>query len=226
MQSTNSSLAAFIDHTLLKPEATESDVRKLCHEAIQFQFKGVCVNSRFVPLVHETLANSGVLCVAVVGFPLGAMAAEAKAFETQWARSHGADEIDMVIAIGELKLKRDDVVRADIEGVVRAAAGAPVKVILETALLDHDEIVRACQLSELAGATFVKTSTGFSTRGASLEDVKLMRASVSTKVQVKASGGIKTLEQAQEMIRAGATRLGTSSGVSLIKGQAASRGAY
>lgn len=214
-----SDLSRYIDHTLLKPEALSSQILTTCKEALDHQFFGVCVNSLFLPQVVTTLKGSKVSAVAVIGFPLGAMATEAKAFEANWCVKNGAHEIDMVIAIGKLKEKDFDYVRADIAAVVKASAGALVKVIIETSLLTDDEKRTACKLSVEAGAHFVKTSTGFNGGGATIPDIELMRAAVGPNLGVKASGGVKTVELAWELIRAGATRLGTSSGVALVQGQ-------
>ncbi|MCM2280319.1 MAG: deoxyribose-phosphate aldolase [Bdellovibrionaceae bacterium] len=229
MQSTNSpasgsisgpsDLAAFIDHTLLKADATVADIERLCDEALQFRFKGVCVNSVHLPRVAARLRGSTVLPVCVVGFPLGASLSEVKAAETRLAIEAGAAEIDTVLAIGAIKDRNSVLAENDLRAVVTAAEGRPVKVILETGLLSVDEITLACRLSEAAGAAFVKTATGFLGRGASLEDIRLMKASCSPRMQIKASGGIKTFEQARDLIHAGAHRLGTSSGVALVSGK-------
>lgn len=215
----------FIDHTLLKPEAKPSDIEILCSEARQFDFFSVCVNTSFVKKCSELLNSSNTKVCCVVGFPLGAMATSAKAFETAQAIKDGADEIDMVIHIGHLKGGNFDYVTQDIAAVVAAANGRVVKVIIETSLLSEDEKIAACQCALAAKAHFVKTSTGFAGGGATLNDVRLMKKIVQENMQVKASGGIKDLAQAEAMINAGATRLGTSSGVSIISGKAA-QGAY
>lgn len=209
----------FIDQTLLKPETTEAQILKICEEALKFNFFGVCVNSSFIPLVSEQLKGSSVSPVAVIGFPLGAMASRVKAQETEFCVRAGAKEIDMVIAIGRLKEKNFDYVRQDIQLVVKAAGSALVKVIVETSLLTEDEKRTACSLSVEAGARFVKTSTGFNGGGASVADVQLMRSVVGPQIGVKASGGLKSVKQALAMIQAGATRIGTSSGVELVQGQ-------
>jgi deoxyribose-phosphate aldolase len=219
-------LAAFIDHTLLKPEATSEQIRKLCREAAQFHFRAVCVNSSFVRLASEELRGLGVDIASVVGFPLGAELSEVKAYETELALRDGATEIDMVLRIGALKEKSFATVAADVAAVVGAAQGAAVKVIIETGLLTTDEIITACHLCENAGARFVKTATGFLGRGATVEDVLLMRSSLSANVRIKASGGVKTFEAACELIRAGADRLGTSSGVALVQGQKSNSESY
>lgn len=209
----------YIDHTLLKADAKKQDIEKLCEEAKQYHFASVCVNAYWVPTCASLLQGSDVKVCTVVGFPLGAMASEAKAFETQNAIAQGAEEIDMVLNIGELKAGNDDVVKQDIEAVVKAASGKCVKVILETCLLTKEEIKRACELCVEAKATFVKTSTGFSTSGANIEDVKLMKETVQGKCKVKAAGGIRCYEDMQKMIEAGADRIGTSAGVKLMQNQ-------
>lgn len=212
-------LASYIDHTLLKPETTESQIRQICKEALENNFFSVCVNSRFVPLCKDLLKNSKVKVCSVVGFPLGAMSTAAKSFETTWAVENGADEVDMVLEIGDLKEKNYDYVREDIAAVVQAALGRTVKVIIETSLLNHDEKVMACKLSKEAKAHFVKTSTGFNGGGATVEDVRLMKSVVGVELQVKASGGVRDQATAEALIQAGASRLGTSSGVALMKNQ-------
>lgn len=212
-------LASYIDHTLLKPETTEAQIRQLCKEALEFQFFSVCVNSSYVPLCKELLKNSQVKVCSVVGFPLGAMSTDAKAFETTWAVENGADEVDMVLAIGALKSENYEAVREDIAAVVKSALGRTVKVIIETSLLTHAEKTKACQLSLEAKAHFVKTSTGFNGGGATVEDVILMKSIVGNALQVKASGGVRDQATAQALIKAGASRLGTSSGIALVKNQ-------
>jgi len=212
-------LARFIDHTLLKPEATETEIQATCAEARHLNCATVCVNSKFIPLASRLLADSGTLPIAVVGFPLGACATEAKVFETEWAVRHGAREIDMVIALGDLLAGRDANVEKDIRAVVRAAGpGVPVKVILETCLLNDEQKRRACRLSVAAGAAFVKTSTGFSKGGATADDIRLMRETVGPDIGVKASGGIRTREQALAMIEAGASRIGASASAAILEG--------
>jgi deoxyribose-phosphate aldolase len=208
----------YIDHTLLKPEATEEDIKKLCGEAREYSFYSVCVNSSYVELASMELSGSETKVCAVVGFPLGAMELNSKAFEADQACLHGATEIDMVIHVGALKAGRFDYVANDIAAVVSVASDydAKVKVILETCLLTRDEIVKACELAVQAGADFVKTSTGFSTGGATAEDVALMRATVGARAQVKASGGIRDIDKAKEMIAAGADRLGTSASIAIV----------
>ena len=213
------SLAKYIDHTILKPEASLEDVRKICEEAKKYQFASVCVNPGYIRFVAENLAGSGVTPCCVVGFPLGACTAEAKAYEASDAAANGAKEVDMVINVGAIKSGDWQTVKRDIEAVVGAVAGrAIVKVIIETCLLTDEEKVRACAVAKLAGAHFVKTSTGFSKGGATVEDVKLMRETVGEEMGVKASGGVKTYEDAVAMIKAGASRLGTSSGAAIVSG--------
>ena len=211
-------LPKYIDHTLLKPEATKEQVKKLCLEALGQGFASVCVNSCHAALVSEMLSGSDVLTCCVVGFPLGAMLTKAKAYETQAAVSEGAREIDMVINVGALKAGDRQLVRDDIAAVVKAAGDkAIVKVIIETCLLTDEEKVTACELSKEAGAHFVKTSTGFGGGGATALDVALMRKTVGQKLGVKASGGIRGLDAALSMIEAGADRIGASAGVQIIK---------
>jgi len=214
-----SDLAGMIDHTLLKPEATPEDVRKLCEEARQYGFASVCVNSSHVPRARAHLGGSQVMVCAVVGFPLGAMAPGAKAFEAREAVRNGASEIDMVMNIGALKDGDYALVQEDISKVVVASRPAKVKVILETGMLTDEEKVAACTLAKLAGAHFVKTSTGFGKGGATAADVALMRRVVGGGMGVKASGGIKTQEDAVNMLRAGANRLGCSAGVAIVTGK-------
>lgn len=209
-------ISKLIDHTILKPDAIELEVKKICDEAKEYEFKSVCVNSSYVKYVSEQLKGSGVLTCSVVGFPLGAMPSEAKSYETALAIKNGADEIDMVINIGELKDKKYDYVLEDIKSVVEAAKGKTVKVIIETCLLKDEEKIKACELSVEAGAHYVKTSTGFSTGGATEEDIKLMRKVVGDKLGVKASGGVRSLEDAKKMIDAGASRIGASSSVNIV----------
>ena len=210
------SLAKMIDHTLLKANATSTDIRRICAEAREHGFASVCVNSCHAKLVTQELAGSGVKTCCVVGFPLGAMSSEAKAFEAECAVSQGASEIDMVINVGALKEGNDTYVLDDIRSVVEAAKPAIVKVIIETCLLTDEEKVRACALSEKAGAAFVKTSTGFSTGGANVHDVAPMRKTVGERLGVKASGGIHTPQEAKALIDAGACRIGASNGVALL----------
>jgi deoxyribose-phosphate aldolase len=211
-------LASMIDHTLLRPDAGPAQIERLCREAVEHRFATVCVNGTWVVPAAERLAGTPVRVDAVVGFPLGAGTARAKAFEARDAIANGASEIDMVIDVGALKAGLDDVVSRDIEAVVAAVGGAgPVKVILETCLLEDAEKVRGCELARDAGAAFVKTSTGFASGGATVRDVELMRRTVGRALGVKASGGIRTRDQAVAMIRAGANRLGTSAGVRIVR---------
>lgn len=207
-----------IDHTALKPETTKGDILKLTAEAKEYRFASVCVNPTWVKLASTELAGTGVDVCTVIGFPLGANTTAVKAFETSDAIQNGATEVDMVINIGELKDKNDDVVLSDIKAVVEAAKGTLVKVIIETCLLTDDEKVRACQLAVEAGADFVKTSTGFSTGGATATDIALMRKTVGPNIGVKASGGVRTKEEVLQMIEAGATRIGASAGVAIVSG--------
>ena len=212
-------LARLIDHTLLKPDATEAQIRKLCQEAKQYHFASVCVNPTWVPLVAEELAGTDVDVCTVIGFPLGATLPEVKAYEAECSIGRGACELDMVINIGALKSGHYDYVREDIAGVVDVAhaRGALVKVIIETVLLTDEEKVEACVLSQAAGADYVKTSTGFAGGGATVEDVALMRRVVGSQMGVKASGGIRSAKDAEAMIRAGATRIGASAGVKIVQ---------
>jgi deoxyribose-phosphate aldolase len=216
-------IAALIDHTILKPEATRTDVVKICREARQYAFASVCVNPYWVPLVKAELSGSPVKVCTVVGFPLGATTTESKVAETAGALRAGAQEIDMVINVGALRSGDTDAVKNDIQSVVRVAheAGAIVKVILETALLDDTQKTVACHISKAAGADFVKTSTGFSTSGATAHDIALMRAAVGPHLGVKASGGIRTLQDVQAMTAAGATRIGASASVKIVEATAA-----
>jgi len=212
-------VAGMIDHTLLKPDAVKEQIETLCQEAKDHGFYSVCVNPTWVGAAKENLTGSGVKICTVIGFPLGATTSETKAFETKNAIDLGADEVDMVINIGALKDKNDQLVEQDIRGVVKAAKGrALTKVIIETSLLSEEEKIRACKLSVNAGADFVKTSTGFSTGGATVEDIALMRQTVGPKIGVKASGGVKSTQDAQKLIEAGATRIGASSSVAIING--------
>lgn len=210
-------LAKYVDHTLLKPDATRDQIKTLCEEAANYNFASVCVNPYWVSFASELLQGAESKVCTVIGFPLGASTTETKAFETNNAIDNGAGEIDMVINIGALKNKEYDVVEADIKAVVDAShPRALVKVIIETCLLTDEEKVKACELSVAAGAEFVKTSTGFSTGGATFEDVKLMKDTVGDKALVKASGGVRSKEDALKMIEMGADRLGTSSGAKLV----------
>ena len=212
-------IASYIDHTMLAPQATVSQIRKLCEEAVKYHFASVCVNSCHVALCAELLKGTGANVCTVVGFPLGAMSTKAKAFEAECAVADGAVEIDMVINVGALKDENWTFVEDDIRAVKKACGGKLLKVILETCLLTDDEIVRACQLSEAAGADYVKTSTGFSKGGATAEAVSLMRKTVGDRLGVKASGGIRDRESALKMIEAGASRLGCSAGVKIMEGE-------
>ena len=213
-------LAGMIDHTLLKANATEAEIVKLAEEAKEYKFASVCVNPTWVQKAAEILKDAEEVKVCtVIGFPLGATTSETKAFETKNAIEKGATEVDMVINIGALKDKQYDLVEKDIKAVVDAAKGkALTKVIIETCLLNDEEKEIACKLSVKAGADFVKTSTGFSTGGATVEDIALMRKTVGPDIGVKASGGVRSLEDAQNMIEAGATRIGASSGVAIVNG--------
>ena len=222
---TPSELARFIDHTLLKPEATEEQVAALCDEAATHRFYSVCVNSSWVEFCARRLGGTGVKVCAVVGFPLGAMDSRAKSFEARTAIANGAAEIDMVMNVGAMKAKNLKVVREDMLAVRRACrSGIVLKVILETCMLTDEEKVLACQLAKDIGADFVKTSTGFNKAGATVADVALMRRTVGPAMGVKAAGGVRSFEDAVQMIRAGATRLGTSSGVLLVTGQKSAGG--
>lgn len=212
-------IAAMIDHTLLKPDATGQQIETLCQEAREHHFFSVCVNPTWVSTSKELLTGSGVKVCTVIGFPLGATTSETKAFEAKNAIEHGAEEVDMVINIGALKDKNDDFVEKDIHAVVEAAKGkALTKVIIETSLLTQEEKVRACELSVKAGADYVKTSTGFSSGGATVDDIALMRKTVGPNIGVKASGGVRNTEDTEKMIEAGATRIGASSGIAILKG--------
>lgn len=219
-QGTARDLAAIIDHTLLKPEATKDQIVKLCEEAMEFGFASVCVNPAYVSLAAGLLKDTPVKVCTVVGFPLGASTPLVKAVEVRDAIAAGAREIDMVINVGALKSGDDDLVGRDIRAVVEAARGrALVKVILETALLTNDEKVKACLIAKAQGADFVKTSTGFGPGGATVEDVRLMRKVVGADMGVKAAGGIRTLETARAMVEAGASRIGASASVAIVNGQ-------
>ncbi|MBU5595230.1 deoxyribose-phosphate aldolase [Amphibacillus sp. MSJ-3] len=213
-------LAEMIDHTALKADTTKKEIIKLCQEAIEYNFSSVCVNPTWVKLASQELANTDVDVCTVIGFPLGASTSETKVFETEDAIKNGATEIDMVINIGALKDHDDHLVEADIKAVVEAAREkALVKVIIETCLLTDEEKVRACQLAVAAGADFVKTSTGFSTGGATIEDIALMRKTVGPNIGVKASGGVRDQAMAKAVVEAGATRIGASSGIAIVKGE-------
>lgn len=212
-------LNKYFDHTLLKPEATKEQIKKLCAEAKEYDFYSVCVNGCHVSLAAKELKGTDVKVAAVIGFPLGAMSSDIKSYETMKCCKDGASEIDMVMNIGAMKEKDYIYVASDIAGVVETASkyGAIVKVILETCLLTNEEISKACKIAADAGAAFVKTSTGFSTRGASAAHVKLMKNRVAGRAQVKASGGIRDLKTVQEMIKAGADRIGASASVAIMK---------
>ena len=219
---TPTQLAAFIDHTLLKPDASLAQIEQLCAEAREHKFFSVCVNGSWVEAARHFLDGSEVKVASVVGFPLGAMSSDVKRFETEVAIDDGAHEIDMVLNIARLKAGDDKYVFREIVDVVEAADERTVKVILETCLLNDEEKVRACKLVVESGAHFVKTSTGFSTAGATIADVKLMRETVGAKFGVKASGGVRDAQTALAMIAAGATRIGTSNGIAIVQGLAAS----
>jgi deoxyribose-phosphate aldolase len=210
-------IAKYIDHTILKAEATAEDVKRLCKEAREYHFASVCVNGGYAKLVSAELAGTDVKTCVVVGFPLGAMTKEAKSFETTQAIENGATEIDMVINVGALKEKDYELLKEDIEAVVNAAKGkALVKVIIEACLLTDEEKVKACEISKEAKADFVKTSTGFSTGGATKEDIALMRKTVGPEIGVKASGGVRDFKTAMDMINAGASRIGASASISIF----------
>lgn len=211
-------LNKYIDHTILKPETTQKQVEKILSEAKEYDFASVCVNPTWVSLAAESLKDSDVKVCTVIGFPLGANTSAVKAFETKDAIANGADEIDMVINVGALKAGNDALVLDDIKAVVDASGDKLVKVIIEACLLTDDEKVRACQLSKEAGADYVKTSTGFSTGGATVADVALMRKTVGPDMGVKASGGARSYEDAIAFIEAGASRIGASSGVAIMNG--------
>lgn len=214
---TDVELNRLIDHTLLRPEATAEDIRRVCAEAIQHRFFSVCVNTYYVPLVAAELEGSPVKVCSIAGFPLGAVNTAVKAFEAERAVAAGADEIDMVLNIGALKSNAHDAVRDDIAGVVAACGeGAIVKVIIEAALLTDDEKRTACRLAVEAGARFVKSSTGFGPPGAAVRDIEIMRAAVGSDIGVKASAGIRTAVFALELVAAGATRIGTSAGLAIM----------
>jgi len=209
-------VASLIDHTLLRADATPEEVRNLCREAREYHFAGVCVHSSYIPECVEALQGSSAKVFSVAGFPFGACSTPAKVREAELAVEAGAAEIDMVLHIGRLKAGDNEYVARDVGEVVRAAAGRPVKVILETVLLSREEKIRACTLAAEAGARFVKTATGFAGGGATVDDVRLMRETVGTELGVKAAGGIRTLTDALTMIRAGASRIGTSRGVAIV----------
>lgn len=208
----------YIDHTLLKPTATQQDIIKICDEAITYEFFSVCVNSCYVPLVYQQLKSSKIKICSVIGFPLGAMSSQSKVSETLTALQEGADEIDMVMNIGFLKSLDFDRVKSDIKAVKKAMPNNTLKVILETCYLEDQEIIKASELAIESGADFIKTSTGFGTRGASIHDIELMKqATKGTPVKIKASGGIRDTQTALEYINLGVERLGTSSGIAILK---------
>lgn len=206
-----------IDHTVLKADTPLETVKRICDEAMEYGFASVCINPCHVAYCADYLKDSDVNVCTVIGFPLGANTSAVKAFETKDAIANGADEIDMVMNIGDLKDKNYDLVRDDVKAVVEAANGTLVKVILETCLLTEDEIKKACELCVEAKADYVKTSTGFSTRGATIEDVRIMKEAVHGKAKVKAAGGVRTPEDMVKIVAAGADRIGTSAGCSLVK---------
>jgi deoxyribose-phosphate aldolase len=210
-------IASFIDHTLLSPDATGDDIKKLCEEAKKFGFAAVCVNPSFVKLAAEQLRGSGVKVCTVIGFPLGATHKEVKSYEAAKAIEEGADEVDMVANVGALKEKNFRLVYEDVRGVIEASKDKVVKVILEMGSLEKDEKIAGCVLTKAAGASYVKTSTGFGKGGATVEDVTLIRKIMGTRMGIKAAGGIRNFETAYSLIKAGATRLGTSSGVGIVK---------
>lgn len=219
-------LAGMIDHTLLKAEATREELTRMCNEAKQYGFATVCVNSSNIPFVARLLSGSRARPIAVVGFPLGAASPQAKAFEAREAIRAGAEEIDMVMNIGAMKSRDYRTVLDDMVRVVEASRPKAVKVIIETSALTYEEKVAACVLSKTAGAAFVKTSTGFGSGGATVEDVQLIRRIVGEDMEIKASGGIRTREDAEAMVKAGATRIGASASVAIVKGAKAGAGKY
>jgi len=213
-------LSKFIDHTVLKAETSEKAVEKVCKEAVEYKFASVCINPCNVKLASKLLEGSEVKVCTVIGFPLGANTSKVKAFETEDAIANGAHEVDMVINIGKLKDKDYDYVREDIKAVVNVAKGkALTKVIIETCLLTDEEKVKACELAKEAGADFVKTSTGFSTGGATPADIKLVRETVGPDMGVKASGGVRNIDDAEAVIKNGATRIGASSSIDIVEGR-------
>lgn len=214
-----SDLAEYIDHTMLKPNTVKKDIEKVCKEAIEYGFKGVCVSPSFVEYAFSLLKDEKPIVIAVVGFPLGSSQSSTKAFETKEAIAAGAEEIDMVINIGALKEKNYPLIYQDIQNVVNEAAPYPVKVIIETCYLNREEKIIASVLGSVAGAKFIKTSTGFGDKGATVEDIKLIKSVIDDKMKVKASGGIKTFKEAVKMIEAGADRLGVSSSVNIVIGK-------
>lgn len=218
-------IAHYIDHTALTAEKTDADILKLCDEAIEHQFFSVCINSCHIPLAKQKLAGSNVKICTVVGFPLGANLSSVKAFETQEAITAGANEIDMVINVGWIKSNKWSAVKEDIQAVLNACNGTPLKVILETCLLTKEEIVQACEICKALKVAFVKTSTGFNKGGATMEDVALMKQTVGD-IGVKASGGIRDTQTALAMIQAGATRIGASAGIAIIHGMQDNNNTY
>jgi deoxyribose-phosphate aldolase len=221
-----SSIAGMIDHTLLKANATQEEIGKLCEEARKYKFASVCVNPGYVAMSSRLLRGSGVMVCTVIGFPLGSTTPTVKAIEARDAIANGADEIDMVINIGALKSGNDALVLDDIRAVREATRGKCLKVIIETSYLTKEEKVRACRMSKQAQADFVKTSTGFGSGGATVEDIALMRETVGPEMGVKASGGIKDAKAAEDLIKAGATRLGTSASIAIVSGGQAAKGQY
>lgn len=217
---TSAQLAGFIDHTLLKQDATVGQIEKLCDEAAKYHFASVCVNATYAALCAKLLKDTGVKVCCVVGFPLGATLSSVKAFETEQVITDGAEEVDMVLNVGAMKSGNFTLVKDDVSAVVRAAhaKNVLVKVIIETCLLTDEEKVKACQICQSAGADFVKTSTGFSIAGATVEDVALMRKTVGPDMGVKAAGGVRSRDDVLAMIKAGATRIGTSGGVKIMEG--------
>lgn len=212
----------YLDHTVLKPESTDLDIQKACLDAKEYNFKAVCIQPMWVKYTADMLKGTDVNTCTVIGFPLGANTSDVKAYEAKQAVKDGAVEVDMVINIGAIKSEDFSLVHDDIKAVVDAVKGkAIVKVIIETCLLTENEKVRACEISKRAGADFVKTSTGFSTGGATVDDIKLMRETVGKEMGVKASGGVRSIEDAKAMIKAGATRIGTSNGVAIVEGKEA-----
>lgn len=212
-------IASYIEHTVLAANAAEEKIKNLCEEAKKYSFATVCVNSCNVAFCARELYGTGVKVCSVVGFPLGAMTTKAKAYEASCAVEDGAEEVDMVINVGWLKDRKDDLVEEDVRQVKKACGGKVLKVIIETCLLTDEEKVRACELCVKAGADFVKTSTGFSTAGAKVEDVALMRKTVGPKIGVKAAGGIRDYQTAVNMVNAGANRLGCSAGIAIVEGE-------
>ncbi len=226
MNFTKEKLAEFIDHTLLKKDATEPEILKICEEAVRYGFKTICIESKWLKVAVPKLKGSKVLPITVISFPHGNSPTSEKVKEVETALEYGAKEIDMVLNRDLLKEKNFLAVFEDIKKVVEASKSTPVKVILETSELSHDEKVIACALSKAAGASFVKTSTGFSKSGATQEDIKLMRETVGPTMGVKASGGVRTFADAIKMIEAGATRLGTSASISIVEGTESASGGY